>query len=234
MRLVAHAPAHDPVQRAEHGVQKSKYRGGSPQPSVRQVRHRRLRQAGNVPDLLERHGRKMQHAGATDLFETVNFRNISAWRRRDAAFRFGNHVLAIAEANRARGTYRRAGRLEISLQAIGAEGALVDLRCEVLVIVFRNNEWAGLHARPAADAAALVEHYRTEIRLEHRCCRTCRSTRRVLAMHAELATKYPIGLRARNDLVERNERIIVGVETARVLIALAGEENVFIRGSVIP
>ena len=52
----------------------------------------------------------------------------------------------------------------------------------------------------------------------------------MLAVHAELASEYPIGLRARNDLVERNQRVVVGVEIPRVLITFAGEENVLSAG----
>ena len=56
----------------------------------------------------------------------------------------------------------------------------------------------------------------------------------MLAMHAELAPEHPVGLGAGNDLVEGNERIIVGVEIARVLITFAGEKIGVVRGPVVP
>src|SRR5207244_8472871 len=121
-----------------------------------------------------------------------------------------------------------------SLQAVSAERAFVDLRREALVIVLRNNERTRLHARAAADAAVLVEHHRAEIGLEHRIGRAGRCACWMLAVHAELTTEYPIRVGPGNDLVEGNERVIVGVEIARVLIAIAGEEFRLIFGAVVP
>ena len=166
----------------------------------------------------------MQHAGAADFFEAVNLRDISAGGFRDAPLRFDNHIVAVAETDRAGRAYGRARRVQPYFQTVGAERAFVDLRREALVIVFRNDERACLHARATADAARLVEHDGAEIRFEHRGSRARRGARGLLAVHAELAAEYPIGSGAVNDLVESNQRVVVGVEIARVLIALAGKE----------
>src|SRR5438270_8858593 len=83
----------------------------------------------------------------------------SARRRCYAPLRFSNHILAVSERDRAHRAHGRARRFEISLQAVSAERAFVDLRREALVIVLRNNERTRLHARAAADAAVLVEHH---------------------------------------------------------------------------
>src|SRR5689334_10106006 len=100
MPLVAHAPADDPVQRAEYCVQKCEYRSGEPQPSMGQVRHWLFRQAGDVADLLERHGGKVQHASATHLLESVNLGDVSARSSGNAPLGFNNHIVAVAEGNR--------------------------------------------------------------------------------------------------------------------------------------
>ena len=46
--------------------------------------------------------------------------------------------------------------------------------------------------------------------------------------------EHPIGIGAVNDLVESNQRVVVGVEIARVLIAFAGEEICFVLRPVVP
>src|SRR4249920_633408 len=147
----------------------------------------------------------MQDAGAADFVEAVDLRNVSPRGRRNPPLRFGNHVVAVAEADRARRTYLRARRFEPNFQAIRAECAFVDLRREALVIVFRNDERACLHACSATDAARFVEHHGTEIRFEHRRGRARRRAGWVFAVHAELTPKYPIGLGAIYYLVESNQ-----------------------------
>src|SRR4029453_10040353 len=176
----------------------------------------------------------MQDAGPADFLEPVDLRDVSTGCCRDPLLRFCNHVVAVAEADRARGAHGRACRFQPDFQTVGAERAFVDLRREVLVIVFRNDEWAGLHARPATDAARFVEHHGTEIRFEHRRGRARRGAGWVFAVHAELAPKHPIGLGAGNDLVEGNERVIVGVKIARVLIAFASKELCVVCRPVVP
>ena len=86
MPLAAHAPPHDPVQRAKHPVQQREDGRREAQPAVREIRHRRLRQTGNVANLLEWHRRQMQDTGAADLFEAVDFRDVRARGRGDPRF----------------------------------------------------------------------------------------------------------------------------------------------------
>src|SRR6266478_6687009 len=56
----------------------------------------------------------------------------------------------------------------------------------------------------------------------------------MVAVHAELASEHPIGSGAGGDLVEGDERVVVGVEIARVLIALAREELGMVGRPVVP
>src|SRR5688572_5635809 len=176
----------------------------------------------------------MKYASAADFFETVNFGDISPGGFRDAPLRFDNHIVAIAEGDRAGRTYLRACRFESNLEAVGAKRAFVDLRREAIVVIFRNDEWACLHARAATDAARLVEDDGAEIRFEHRGSRARRGTGGLFAVHAQLAAEYPIRLRAGNDLVESNEVVVVGVEIARVLVTVAGEEIGLVLRPVVP
>ena len=53
MPLAAHAPLHNPFQRAKQPVEQGEDRRREAQPAMREVGHRRLRQASNVADLLE-------------------------------------------------------------------------------------------------------------------------------------------------------------------------------------
>src|SRR5688572_22033228 len=176
----------------------------------------------------------MKYAGAANFVESVDLRNVSAGGFRDPPLRFDNHIVAIAEGDRACWTYLRACRFESNLQAISAEGAFVDLRREALVVIFRNDERACLHACPATDAARFVEDYGAEIRFEHRVSRARRGARWLFAVHAQLAPEYPIGLRPVNDLVESNQVVVVGVEIARVLVTFAGEEIGLVLRPVVP
>src|SRR5207253_2956286 len=113
----------------------------------------------------------MQDAGTADFVKAVDLRNVSARRRCYAPLRFSNHILAVSERDRARRAHGRARRFEISLQAVSAERAFVDLRREALVIVLRNNERTRLHARAAADAAGIVLDHRVRFYLRWFCCR---------------------------------------------------------------
>src|SRR5262245_38033610 len=56
----------------------------------------------------------------------------------------------------------------------------------------------------------------------------------MVAVHAELAPEYPVGPGAGSDLVEGDERVVVGVEIARILIARAGEEAGMVRRQIVP
>src|SRR4030095_9702849 len=93
---------------------------------------------------------------------------------------------------------------------------------------------ARLHAGPAADAAVLVEDHRAERGLAERRGRPRRGAGRVVAVHAELTAEHPVGPGAGDDLVERDERVVVGVEVARVLIPGAGEEIGVVGRPVVP
>src|SRR4029450_3317368 len=56
----------------------------------------------------------------------------------------------------------------------------------------------------------------------------------MVAVHAELAPEHPVGARAGGDLVEGDQRVVVGIEVARVLVAGAGEEVRLVGGAVVP
>src|SRR5258707_793051 len=111
----------------------------------------------------------MQHAGAADLVEAVDLRDVSSRGFRDPPLCFNNHIVAIAEADRTSRAYFRARRLQSDFLAVRAERAFVDFRRKALVIVFRNYERACLHARAAANAARFVKHHWAEIRLRELC-----------------------------------------------------------------
>ncbi len=110
----------------------------------------------------------------------------------------------------------------------------MDLWREALVVILRNDEWACLHACAATDAARFVEDHGAEIRFEHRVGRARRGAGWLFAVHAQLAPEHPIGLRAGNDLVESNQVVVVGVEIARVLVTVAGEEIGLVLRPVVP
>src|SRR5262245_63677921 len=56
----------------------------------------------------------------------------------------------------------------------------------------------------------------------------------MLAVHAKLASEYPIGLGTGHNLVKGDEIVVVGVEVTRVLVAVAGEEFRLVLRKVVP
>ena len=118
-----------------------------------------------------------------------------------------------------------ARRLQPDLEAVGAERALVDQRRAGS----RSRTWESGTGTPACRpgsrcSATALNTTGPSARLRQRRGRTRRRAGRMVAVHAELAPEHPVGLGAGGDLVEGDERVVVGVEIARVLIAGAGEE----------
>ena len=99
------APVHKPRQHREHAVEHPEHARRDAQPAVGEVRHRRLRQARDVADLLERYGGQVQHARAPDLVEAVDLGDVRARGHRDPPLCFGHHVVAVPEADGAGGAH---------------------------------------------------------------------------------------------------------------------------------
>src|SRR5262249_14978546 len=129
-------------------------------------------------ELLERHGREVEHARAAGLLHAVDVVDVLAGPGGDAAARLGEHLLALAVAQRVGRAGLDARRRDDALEeavdlllvqrlavarrrrrlsgAVRAVGALVDLRRERVPVRRRHAPRTRPHAVAAADALRRV------------------------------------------------------------------------------
>src|ERR1035441_1734020 len=148
-------------------------------------RQRFHRNVGAQPDLFERYRREVEHAGAAYFLHAVDLVVIPAGLPGDPLARFGEQFVAVAAHRGAHRTGLGARRLLALALPLRAHIALAHLRQALVPLVGGHLERAGLHAISAAHALIRVVYYRPQRRLLQRAHGTHRSTRRLLAIHAQ-------------------------------------------------